>query len=184
MVPDGGSPPPRPPPRCAATPATASPATTIAVRSAERLITPPERCLRRPGRNSRLPDDSRLTIQADMIATLLALALAAPPQAPPAPATGSIAGVVQEASLRTPIADARVTLVGQGVRETTTADHAGRFTFSSLPPGTYRIAAERETFALDPAGLPAIRLEARATATVVVAMQRAGIIVGDVRDER
>ena len=106
------------------------------------------------------------------------------PQVTPAQATGSIAGLVQAADTHIPIPDARILITGPGVRETTTADGSGRFTFTSLAPGGYRITIEKETFAYDVLGAPGVLVKANATANVTFNLQRAGIIVGDVRDDR
>src|SRR5688572_15194415 len=73
MVPDGGSPPPRPPPRWAATLATARPATTIAVRSAERFITPPGGCLRRQPKSAACRMITGLPMRADSPRTARAI---------------------------------------------------------------------------------------------------------------
>jgi len=110
--------------------------------------------------------------------------LLAMPQVTPAQATGSIAGLVQAADTHIPIPDARILITGPGVRETTTADGSGRFTFTSLAPGGYRITIEKETFAYDVLGAPGVLVKANATANVTFNLQRAGIIVGDVRDDR
>ena len=113
------------------------------------------------------------------VALLLAM-----PQAPPAQATGALTGQVQEAGTRAPVPDARIAITGPGVREATTADHAGRFAFPSLAPGVYRIAIEKETFAFDVLRAPGVKVTAGTTTSVTFDLQRAGIIVGDVRDER
>ena len=63
--------------------------------------------------------------------------LVAMPQAPPSQATGALTGQVQEAGTRAPVPDARISITGPGVREATTADHAGRFAFPSL--GEFRL---------------------------------------------
>jgi len=116
-----------------------------------------------------------------LAALMLLLAI---PQATPAQATGSIAGLVQAADTHIPIPDARVLISGPGVRDTTTADGSGRFTFPSLTPGVYRITIEKETFAFDVLGAPGVIVSPGATATVTFNLQRAGIIVGEVRDDR
>ena len=115
---------------------------------------------------------------------LVALMLLAMPQAAQTQATGSIEGLVQAADTHIPIPDARILITGPGVRETTTADGSGRFTFTSLAPGGYRITIEKETFAYDVLGAPGVLVKADATAKVTFNLQRAGIIVGEVRDDR
>ena len=114
----------------------------------------------------------------------LGLALLAVPQAISAQATGSIAGLVRQADTRAPIPEARIAITGPGVRETTTADFNGRFSFTSLAPGVYRITIEKETFAFDFVQAPAVKVEANATASLTFDLQRAGVIAGEVRDDR
>lgn len=114
----------------------------------------------------------------------LGLAVLAVPQAAPAQATGSIAGLVREADTRAPIPEARIAITGPGARETTTADFNGRFSFTSLAPGVYRITIEKETFAFDFVQAPAVKVAANATASLTFDLQRAGVIVGEVRDDR
>ena len=120
-----------------------------------------------------------------MLAILLGVALLTTlEQSGTAPATGSIAGQVREAGSHSPIADARVSISGPGVHEATTADSAGQFRFASLAPGRYRIDVDKETYAFDFVGAPSIAVNARTTTSVTVEMQRAGVIVGEVRDDR
>ena len=110
--------------------------------------------------------------------------LLAMPQGAAAQATGSITGLVRTADTHVPIPEARVSITGPGMREATTADAAGRFAFSSLSPGVYRIAIEKETFAFDILRAPGVKVAADTTTPVTFDLQRAGIIVGDVRDDR
>jgi protocatechuate 3,4-dioxygenase beta subunit len=120
-----------------------------------------------------------------MLALLLAAALlATSEQSNTAPATGSIVGQVREAGSHVIIGEARVSIEGPGVREATTADSSGRFTFGSLVPGSYRIMVDKETYAFDFVDAPSILVSARASASITVELQRAGIIVGEVRDDR
>ena len=113
----------------------------------------------------------------------LAMFLAAP-QAAPVQATGSVTGLVRAADTLAPVPEARIAITGPGVREVTTADFAGRFTFNSLAPGVYRITIEKETFAFDFVRAPGVKVGEGATTSVTFDLQRAGIIVGDVRDDR
>ena len=116
-----------------------------------------------------------------LVGLMLLLAM---PQATSAQATGSITGLVQAADTRVPVPEARVAITGPGVREATTADRAGRFAFTSLAPGVYRITVEKETFAFDVLRAPGVKVDAGATTSVTVDLQRAGIIIGDVQDDR
>lgn len=120
-----------------------------------------------------------------MFAMLLGLALfLAMPQAAPAQATGSITGLVRAADTGAPIPEARIAISGPGVREATTTDFAGRFSFSSLVPGVYRITIEKETFAFDLLRAPGVKIAADMATSVTLDLQRAGVIAGDVRDDR
>jgi hypothetical protein len=111
---------------------------------------------------------------------------------PQAPATASLAGMVVHAGTRTPIARARVTATSPALPEArvaiTGAD--GRFDFRKLPAGAYSLVATRTGFASQqfgprrgspPATIP---LEAgQRIATVEVALEPAGVIVGQILDE-
>jgi len=120
-----------------------------------------------------------------MIATWLVAVLLLTAQQPATNAgTASITGEVRLAGSRNGVAEARVTLTGPGVREATAADSAGRFTFASVTPGTYRITVEKETYAFDLTAAPLVAVAARATTSVTIEMHRAATIVGEVRDER
>ena len=114
----------------------------------------------------------------------LGLALVAMPQASVAQGTGSITGVVREADTRAPIAEARIAISGPGVREAAVTDFAGRFSFASLAPGVYRITIEKETVAFDLLRAPGVQVAANMATTVTFDLQRSGVIVGDVKDDR
>ena len=101
-----------------------------------------------------------------MSVLLAGLMLLVATQATPPQTTGSISGVVQAADTQIPIPDARILITGPGVRDTTTADGSGRFTFTSLAPGVYRITIEKETFAYDVLGAPGVKIAAGVTANV------------------
>ena len=115
---------------------------------------------------------------------LLAVPQATPTQATAAQTTGSITGLVRAADTRAAVPEARIAISGPGVRETTTTDFNGRFSFTSLAPGVYRITIEKETFAFDFVQPPSVKLDANATASLTFDLQRAGVIVGEVRDDR
>ena len=120
-----------------------------------------------------------------MIGILLGVGLLfASPQSGAGSTTASISGVVREAGSGATVPNARVTLVGPGLRESTTADTGGRFSFTGLPPARYTLAAEREGFAFDLTTTPQVIAAAGGTAVATVEMQRAAMIVGDVRDEQ
>jgi carboxypeptidase family protein/TonB-dependent receptor-like protein len=62
------------------------------------------------------------------------------------PTTGQIAGVAKDATGAV-VAGARITLTSSaGVERTTTSDATGHYAFSLLPPGTYRVEAEKAGF--------------------------------------
>lgn len=62
------------------------------------------------------------------------------------PTTGQITGVVKDASGAV-ISGAKITLTSTaGVKRTTFSDGAGHYTFSLVPPGTYRVDGEKSGF--------------------------------------
>ena len=62
------------------------------------------------------------------------------------PTTGQITGVVKDASGAV-VGGAKVALTSTaGVRRETTSDAAGHYVFSLLPPGSYRVEAEKAGF--------------------------------------
>lgn len=115
-----------------------------------------------------------------MLALLLSAGLALLVQGG-AQATASVTGTVREAGSQSAIPDARVTLSGSGVRESTTTDSAGRFTFTGLPAGRFSLLLDKESFAFQPVGI--ITAAGQLTAAPLE-MQRAAVIVGQVRDDR
>ena len=120
-----------------------------------------------------------------MIAMLLGVGLLfASPQRDARSATASVGGSVLEAVSRAVIPNARVTLVGAGVRESTTADNDGRFTFAGLSPGRYTLTADKEGFAFDLIAPPGVIVAAGQTTVATIEMQRAAVIVGEVRDDQ
>src|SRR6516162_11299265 len=99
-------------------------------RTAQRRLTHKSPRRDTPGRYNRAVGS------APMIAMLLGVGLLfASPQHDARSATASVSGSVLEAVSRAVIPNARVTLVGAGVRESITADNDGRFTFAGLSPG-------------------------------------------------
>jgi hypothetical protein len=68
----------------------------------------------------------------------------------PAPDTGRLSGIVRSTTTGEPISGARVDLSGDRLPASQTrytrTDSAGRFTFSSLPDGPYRLSADRESY--------------------------------------
>jgi len=110
--------------------------------------------------------------------------------APSAAQPGGISGIVVEESTHLGVAGARV-VVGPAdessapqnrVPETTT-DAEGRYAFSDIAPGHYRVSAHKEGFALpvNETVMPVIDLVAGEEVTdVVVTVQRAGVVSGTV----
>jgi len=74
------------------------------------------------------------------------------------PTTGQITGVVRDASGAV-VSAATITLSSvAGVQRETTTDATGRFTFSVLPPGSYRMEAKKAGFAVTTAEDIAVRI--------------------------
>ncbi|MGB0678208.1 MAG: carboxypeptidase regulatory-like domain-containing protein [Polyangiales bacterium] len=67
------------------------------------------------------------------------------PDAPDAPAPGSVAGVVQDAEGQ-PLAGARVVVVGHDPAIETTSDEAGRYTLQNVKPGKVQLRVEAEGY--------------------------------------
>src|ERR1035438_2003222 len=62
------------------------------------------------------------------------------------PTTGQITGVVKDASGAV-VSEAKITLTSAGgVQRETTSDAMGHYSFSLVPPGTYRVEAEKAGF--------------------------------------
>lgn len=60
--------------------------------------------------------------------------------------TGTLSGTVLDASTSSPIAGAKVTVSSPAQIENTTSDASGRFTFASLAPDTYTVAASKSGY--------------------------------------
>jgi protocatechuate 3,4-dioxygenase beta subunit len=112
-----------------------------------------------------------------------------------APSGGSIAGRVVEEGTNTPVADARVMVMvmmtappaaGQPPPQPYQANSAsdGTFRFDGLPPGRYRVSAQKAGYASFGPGSPRpalVVLQAGGPgATQVIALQRGGVITGRV----
>ena len=131
---------------------------------------------------------------------LLTLALAAQSQAPrdkPAPAgpqNGVIEGrvIVQDSKPVVPVRRARVSLTGERLAqpEVTDTDTDGRYRFTQLPAGAYRVTVSKPGFVTLEAGAtqpgqrpPAIELKDAATTTANVALPRGASIEGRVQND-
>jgi hypothetical protein len=95
----------------------------------------------------------------------------------------TVSGVQPEA----PVRRARVSLTGERLRtpEVTDADVNGRYTFTGLPPGSYRVTASKPGFVTTEAGAQkagdrpaAVELAAGASLTLNVALPRGAAIEG------
>ena len=132
-----------------------------------------------------------LGLMSCVVTVLTALPAA---QQPPAPG-GSIAGRVVEDGTNTPIGDARVMVMvmmtappaaGQRPPEPYQANTGsdGTFRFEGMPPGRYRISAQKAGYASPGLGSPPpalVVLQAGGPgASQVIALQRGGVIAGRV----
>jgi len=66
------------------------------------------------------------------------------------PAPGSVEGRVVDGASGTPLGNATVRLIGSGVDRRATTTPEGRYTFSSVPIGTYVLEAQRSGYSLAP----------------------------------
>jgi hypothetical protein len=79
---------------------------------------------------------------------ILMSAIALSAQAPLAPQTGAIQGIVIRAASNDPVGKAIVELEGGGMAaQTTTTDSDGKFFFHNLPPGAFQVNVWRDGFA-------------------------------------
>lgn len=130
------------------------------------------------------------------VAVAAVIGLASPAAQTPAPsATGVLAGQLVAAGTDAPVrkASVRLTRIAPGVTRTTTSDEHGRFAFTDLPAGDYRLTATRPGFldsvygARQPgttsAGTPIQLGEGQRIDTLTMAMPRGGAISGIVTDE-
>jgi hypothetical protein len=125
---------------------------------------------------------------------------AQPPRSTPAPAaaaqgTGVIAGMLSTADKGTPVRRAVVRLnrVTPGVTKTTSSDAEGRFIFTDLPAGEYRLTATKPGFldmnygARQPGstipGTPILLADGQKLEKIGLALPRGGVISGTILDE-
>jgi hypothetical protein len=105
---------------------------------------------------------------------------------------GRVSGQVVEDGTNTPVADARVFVVLDGSFVTpvdaptgSVTDQDGRYLFDALPPGRYRIAAQKAGFAppMEPSAMQAFEVApGQELANLIVSLQRGGAITGRVLD--
>src|SRR5262249_36135700 len=105
----------------------------------------------------------------------------------PAPAAGTVQGIVCERETCKPISGARLAIAipsNPGSRRTTVTDFAGTFRFTQLPPGTYQIyPVEADNYAGE--GFPRLitLTERVGVDNVKIEMRPLGTISGHVFDE-
>src|SRR6202042_1148994 len=94
--------------------------------------------------NARMEEQMRLKMPISiLILACFLLPVAAGGQSP---TTGQVAGVVKDARGAV-INGARVTATSlAGIERTATTDEGGRYAIPLLPPGDYRVEAEKESF--------------------------------------
>jgi hypothetical protein len=93
--------------------------------------------------------------------------------------TGSVSGVVIDASTKRPLADATVTATSPSQTATATTDAAGKFTFISLLPDTYTIRAAKSGY--QPLANPGISIFADQTQVLTLTLQPSLKVIARVR---
>lgn len=83
---------------------------------------------------------------------------------------GSVPGVAG-------LADARVTIEGQGLRKTAMTNRNGAYVFGGLPPGDYRVTATLDGYTMEEGNAPA-SVHGKGCAAVPVALQLDRIVTG------
>ena len=79
-------------------------------------------------------------------------------------------GARTDGAIRPALAGARITIDGQGVHQSSTADAAGRHVFSGLPPGEYAVGGSLEGYAITNQLRP-VKVHAKGCAEVTVPLQ-------------
>jgi len=90
--------------------------------------------------------------------------------------TGTLTGVVEDASTKAPIAGVKVTVASPAQTATATTDASGRFTFLSLSPDTYLVSAEKSGY--DTATLQGVTIAADTNQQITVDSTRALQTIG------
>lgn len=122
----------------------------------------------------------------------LALPATAQPPSPPAPATGSIGGIIRSAADDAPLARARVVASSSAsaVAFVAMSSADGRYLIAHLPAGNYTITVSRTGYATEAFGrrraAPAAQVivaEGRQVTSIDVSLTPAGAIAGRILDE-
>ena len=105
-----------------------------------------------------------------LVALVLILTFFAQGTAVIAGTTGTLTGVLQDASTQAPLANVKVTVASPSQTATATTDASGRFTFLSLAPDTYLVSAEQSGY--DTVTLQGVTIQADNNQTVTLSAQK------------
>jgi len=103
--------------------------------------------------------------------------------AQPKPGTGSIDGHVFNSLTSAPVRKATVTLTAPQIRLVADTDAAGKFQFTGLPPGTYKLSASHSGFLDHPARRPILLGADDHVTDAEIRLPPQGVIAGQVLDE-
>jgi hypothetical protein len=105
------------------------------------------------------------------VALILMLTFFAPGTAVIAGTTGTLTGVLQDATTQAPLAGVRITVASPSQTATATTDASGHFSFLSLAPDTYLVSAQKPGY--DSVTLQGVTIQADTSQSITLNAQKA-----------